>query len=488
VDFDTATAPPAPAINPYPVNGDTILVSVITLSWEDCVRADTMDVYLWEAGDTKPTSPTVSGCTENSCTSPVLNYKTTYIWQVAANNANGRTYSDTWSFTNTSVYFADANLKARVETTLGITDPTPTDMLGLTTLDAWGAGISDLTGLEYALNFTDLALPNNQIIDLIPLSGLTNLTSLNLNNNQVVDIFALFSLTNLTDLYLDNNQIIDIFDLSGLTNLETLHLLNNHISDGFALSGLINLEDLTLSLNQISDISALSGLTTLTYLNLDENQIIDISALSSLTNLDYLSLNDNQIIDVSALVDNPGLGSGNEIYLDNNPLGGQAVYYDIPILEGRGATVYYDNPVWVDSDIDGMHDLWEEIYDELHEVTDTGVMPLDPFIDDADMDNDGDGKSNIDEYNANTDPTAAADLFEIYSIECVTGASSDTLTVYWYKKPGMYYLPFYTDSLEAPVWTYIYGYYNHGDTASKVDIITPPGTKRYYKVEVRRPY
>ena len=34
------------------------------------------------------------------------------------------------------VYFADANLKAAVESELGITDPTPTDMLALTILDA----------------------------------------------------------------------------------------------------------------------------------------------------------------------------------------------------------------------------------------------------------------------------------------------------------------------------------------------------------------
>ena len=52
------------------------------------------------------------------------------------------------------VVFGDPALKSAVEKQLGITDPTPTDMLGLTSLNLDGDDcyISDLTGLEYALN------------------------------------------------------------------------------------------------------------------------------------------------------------------------------------------------------------------------------------------------------------------------------------------------------------------------------------------------
>ena len=63
------------------------------------------------------------------------------------------------------VYFPDANLKAAVESELGIIDPTPTDMLSLTSLHA--VGIEDLTGIEYAMNLDFLNLAyNNQIGDL----------------------------------------------------------------------------------------------------------------------------------------------------------------------------------------------------------------------------------------------------------------------------------------------------------------------------------
>jgi hypothetical protein len=50
------------------------------------------------------------------------------------------------------VYFADPNLKAAVEDALGTLDPTPSDMLGLTSLTCKNAGVKDLTGLKYAKN------------------------------------------------------------------------------------------------------------------------------------------------------------------------------------------------------------------------------------------------------------------------------------------------------------------------------------------------
>ena len=86
-----------------------------------------------------------------------------------------------------AVYFADANLKAAVEAELGVTNPSDTDMLGLTSLTAGSLNIADLTGLEYGMNLAELNLNNNQIIDISHLSGLTNLEDLNLGNNQISD-------------------------------------------------------------------------------------------------------------------------------------------------------------------------------------------------------------------------------------------------------------------------------------------------------------
>jgi len=55
------------------------------------------------------------------------------------------------------VYFPDATLKAAVEDALWTSDPTPSDMLELTSLEydsGWAGAprITSLTGLEYATN------------------------------------------------------------------------------------------------------------------------------------------------------------------------------------------------------------------------------------------------------------------------------------------------------------------------------------------------
>jgi hypothetical protein len=61
------------------------------------------------------------------------------------------------------VYFADANLKAAVEAELSVTDPTLSDMLGLTHLKANVSNIASLTGLEYATNLSGLSLTYDEI-------------------------------------------------------------------------------------------------------------------------------------------------------------------------------------------------------------------------------------------------------------------------------------------------------------------------------------
>lgn len=285
------------------------------------------------------------------------------------------------------VYFADVNLKAVVEEALGVTDPTPTDMLRLTSLDAYNKRISDLAGLEHATNLQtlglyenqisdisslsalkslqELYLSENQISDISPLSGLTSLRDLNLSNNQssdisplsgltslrwlgiqgnqISEISPLSGLTSLKMLYLDENQITDFSPLSGLTSLQRLRLSGNQISDMSLLSGLTSLQYLSLLHTQISDISPLCGLTSLQELNLGNNQISDISPLSGLIHLQELWLGSNQISDISLL---SGLTSLQRLDLGYNPLGIDAYTIHIPLLESYGTNVSYDPLIW----------------------------------------------------------------------------------------------------------------------------------------------
>ena len=277
-----------------------------------------------------------------------------------------------------AVDLLDSSLRAAIETTLGKASGAPitaSDMARLTRLEAGNADISDLTGLEFATNLTNLNLGaeyvegrpinSNSVSDISPLVGLTNLTGLDLGSNAISNISPVAGLTNLTELNLWGNSISDISPVAGLINLTQLDLDGNALSDISAVAGLTNLTfldiwgtpisdispvaDLTklttlgLGHNNISDISPVAGLTNLTGLYLPSNHITDLSSLSNLTNLKTLWLNHNSISDLSPLVANTGLGNGDEVNVKGNPLSYQSIYTHIPTLLSRGVTVESDN-------------------------------------------------------------------------------------------------------------------------------------------------
>ena len=223
-------------------------------------------------------------------------------------------------------YIPDPNLRAKIEETLGKASGdtiTTADMETLTTLNARKQNITNLTGLEGAINLTLLNLIDNSISDISPLEGLNNLI----------------------DLWLEGNSISDISPLEGLNNLIDLRLSGNSISDISPLEGLHNLTYLSLSGNSISDISPLEGLHNLTYLHLSGNSISDVSPLEGLNILTGLFLSDNSISDLSPLVANRGLGTGYQVFLEGNPLNNTSVNTHIPVLQSRGVTVEFDATV-----------------------------------------------------------------------------------------------------------------------------------------------
>lgn len=65
---------------------------------------------------------------------------------------------------------------------------TSDDMLKLIELDAGSKNISDLRGLEFAKNLTNLNLSSNKIKNIASLSNLTKLKVLYLDGNQINDI------------------------------------------------------------------------------------------------------------------------------------------------------------------------------------------------------------------------------------------------------------------------------------------------------------
>ena len=251
-----------------------------------------------------------------------------------------------------AVAIPDANLRAAIEMALGKASGAPiteAEMSTLTELHATGAGIRDLSGLEYAASLTYLDLRYNYNIgDISPLLGLTNLETFYLGCNRFTDLSPLSGLTNLTDLNIGGNAFADISSLSGLTNLTRLHVGNNDITDISPLSGLINLTELGLGGNELTDISHLVGLTNLEHLVLLRNNLTDLSPLSGLTKLNYLDLRHNAITDISPL---SGLTNLGRLWLRNNDIA------DIPTLSVRSYLGLADNEIRDISGLSGASNL-----------------------------------------------------------------------------------------------------------------------------------
>jgi len=297
----------------------------------------------------------------------------------------GEEYKET-EYEDKVIQFTDQNLETVIREALNKTEGnlTAKDVEGLTKLDAADKDISNLSGIEFCTNLQDLNLEANKIKDLSPLGSLANLRKLDLEINvDISDITPLGSLTKLEvlDLSYLEFQTIDVDTLNKLTslreldlgglwmdmsplskltiNLQILLLYNNGITNIDFLSNLTSLEVLSLSFeNQIKNISPLSNLTNLRVLYLDGNEITDISPLERLTKIgdwqgDYevreidgikihLGLAGNVISDIAPLVNNVGIGKGDGVNLQSNPLDDVAQGIYIPALQERGVEVLFD--------------------------------------------------------------------------------------------------------------------------------------------------
>ena len=191
-----------------------------------------------------------------------------------------------------AVHIPDPNLRQVVSEALHVPAGTPitaAEMRQLTTLNAEARQITDLTGLEYAVNLTELRLGENPIAGISPLADLTQLTLLRLNDCWTIDdITVLADLTQLTVLDLDRNLIVDVGPLAGLTALESLDLRYNQLEDIGPLANLTQLWRLILSNNKIKDVRPLATLTRLEILDIQANSITDHSPLDGLSLTHFL--------------------------------------------------------------------------------------------------------------------------------------------------------------------------------------------------------
>jgi len=236
-----------------------------------------------------------------------------------------------------AVFFADENLKTAIQDALFIWwDPTEQDMRWETRFSLTYEGITDLTGIETAINLQYLNLRGNQVTDVSPLEALTQLTELNLSENSLSDLSGVATLTQLRSLDVHGNGVSNLSPLSGMRQLESLTVRDNRFQGNLsALSSLTELEYLDLQENQISNLDALRHMTKLKHLYLYYNGISSVSVLANMPRLETLDLRYNRLNTISQLA---GLTQLKKLSLTNNSLYAQA-YVDLQIIKDNNPNI-----------------------------------------------------------------------------------------------------------------------------------------------------
>ena len=171
---------------------------------------------------------------------------------------------------------------------------TKADMLRLASLNILELQItekiSNLTGLEYAVNLEFLAVVGNHVQDLRPLANLTKLTFLDLGGNAISAVSPLVGLVHLEVLRLWHNQIVDVSPLTGLMNLKELWLNSNQIEDFSPLAGLVNLEKLIINGNLAGDFSAIPTSRLIEFVHDESCNLESVPVSDRIENRDYPSI------------------------------------------------------------------------------------------------------------------------------------------------------------------------------------------------------
>ncbi len=213
-----------------------------------------------------------------------------------------------------------------------------TDLDYLNYLFLNGAGISNISGLQYSRQLYSLDLGNNPISDPGPLASLNNLNYLYISGAGLQDASFVSRLYNLQELYLNENSIHTIPVMDGLNNLSVLEINNNGcVINTPRLAGLTNLYRLNLHSdclpdiafcagmqllqfldvggdwqydehrNQIQDISPLLGKSALYWLSLSWDEVTNVPIVGTFTNLQSLFLSSNHFDNITFITNLPGL-------------------------------------------------------------------------------------------------------------------------------------------------------------------------------------
>ncbi|EAF1659339.1 LPXTG cell wall anchor domain-containing protein [Listeria monocytogenes] len=186
--------------------------------------------------------------------------------------------------------------------------------------------VRDLTGLEKAVNMTNLYFSNQtEIKNLNQIKNLPKLKKIVGISTGLNDIKALGEMPALEEVELGGDNITDFTPLLEQENLKSFsynsyawldpsyHQINNEEFTKFA--NLKSIENLDLTWNNITDLAALTANDHITNLNLSYNKFTNVAPIATMKKLKVLYLNNNNLTSIDSLHTLRGLSIA---YADNN--------------------------------------------------------------------------------------------------------------------------------------------------------------------------
>ncbi|HAA6476712.1 TPA_asm: cell surface protein [Listeria monocytogenes] len=186
--------------------------------------------------------------------------------------------------------------------------------------------VRDLTGLEKAVNMTNLYFSNQtEITNLNQIKNLPKLKKIVGISTGLNDIKALGEMPALEEVELGGDNITDFTPLLEQENLKSFsynsyawlnpsyHQINNEEFTKFA--NLKSIENLDVTWNNITDLAALTANDHITNLNLSYNKFTNVAPIATMKKLKVLYLNNNNLTSIDSLHTLRGLSIA---YADNN--------------------------------------------------------------------------------------------------------------------------------------------------------------------------
>ncbi len=286
-------APDAPVINVTASEDKRI-----TLGWTKVPGATSYTIYWKPAAGTDTTFSAVPNAVAPYVFNGLTN-NTKYAYKVTAVNVGGEGFASEQRVVaphnkHLSGLFPDAALQQCINGEAAINNWVYADEItGILVCNE--LGISNLAGMEWLENVTNLSLRSNHIDDVKRLSGLTGLRYLALDANRITNLKPFAALTQLNYLSLSGNPVSDVGPLAGLAAMTSLYLNDTKVSDLSPLARLANLVYLSVYNSQIVDVRPLAGLKNLSSLYLGGNHIVDAAPIATLTHLTELDISGNPL-------------------------------------------------------------------------------------------------------------------------------------------------------------------------------------------------